>query len=436
MKTYRIILAVKFLALVAALTAYVCLGQVADPFGDPVQGDHTSADTELLLGAIHSQWSQEKHAILAGANPNIKDKGGEPLLNWHMRTDQSVDHLRFLIAHGADVNIKDSKFGITPLMLASEPESIDFLISAGANLKAKDNKGLTPLFHALKRWADLANGESESSVNSRVEKLLDKGANPNTTNLKGENALFYFVRMGHEYHKSCANCLEMNPFVIVRALVQAGVDPNGAVQIVNYSGSITLDAYSALYYPDVTMLKALLATGMHHDHLVSLPFFNNVETTCPECATYVKQAYPSARIFTPTPRVLVLHTVTGSLDVPAGQANGSSNPDCPPAKCGEVIVRGIETSTPTSGYSCCDIRVWVTDTFGGVPYECKKQPPYQEDNVVSWWDCGPNFASFDGPYTLEPDPSTNGKTGLVKVRFRNWKSRGQTATVQVTYSTD
>jgi hypothetical protein len=303
MKAYRIILAVNFPVLVAALTSCVCLGLVANQIGDPVQGAHTSADTELLLGAIHAQWSQEQHAILAGANPNIRDKSGEPFLNWHMRTDQTVDHLRFLIIeHAADVNIRDSKNGITPLMLARNPESIAFLISAGANLEAKDINGLTPLFHTLNQWAYLSNGGlSESTVDSNVKKLLDKGASPTTRNLQGENALFYFVRMGHEYHKSCVNCPDADPSVIVRALARAGVDLNGTVQLKGYPARSTLIGYSAIDYPDVTMVKALLAAGSHPDELGNWFFFNNVQQACPECATYAKQAYPS--VFVPRPAV-------------------------------------------------------------------------------------------------------------------------------------
>jgi hypothetical protein len=134
--------------------------------------------------------------------------------------------------------------------------------------------------------------------------------------------------------------------------------------------------------------------------------------------------------------VLVPHTATASLDVPAGQADGSSNPKCPPAKCGVVVVRGIQPETPNSGYACCDIKVWGQAIFeGGPQYECAKVPRNVEDNQVQWWDCGPNYSRFDGPYVFEFDRSTGGKTGLVKVQFRNWRSRGQRATVQVTYST-
>jgi hypothetical protein len=312
-----IIVATACLSISSVVASHSYSTQTADPFGDPVQGMHNSADTELLLGAIHSAWPREEHAILAGANPNIRDKSGVPFLIWHMQTDQDVEHLRFIKAHGADVNIRDSKNGHTPIMLASNPESIAFLISAGANLEERDSKGLNALFHALSRWQYFNAGVTATSVTDSVKELLAAGAEATAKDSEGENVLFYFVRMGHEYHKSCINCPDADPIAIIQALKAAGVDPNRSEQIHGYAGPTTLLAWSTFYNPDVTMFRALLKTGMQPDDLLKNgTFFHNVEQACGECATYTKKTYPSA--FTSRTTVAAQPTETGKVPKSAG----------------------------------------------------------------------------------------------------------------------
>src|SRR5260370_11336908 len=123
-------------------------------------------------------------------------------------------------------------------------------------------------------------------------------------------------------------------------------------------------------------------------------------------------------------------TVRGTLEVPAGQADGSDNPDCPPAKCGWVIARGIRPTTPGCGYACCDIRTFVGD------YECKKVTSPTKLNQIIWWDCGDHYARFYGPYNLEGDPDqpVGSNLGRVRVQFRNWAHHSQTASILVSFA--
>jgi hypothetical protein len=124
------------------------------------------------------------------------------------------------------------------------------------------------------------------------------------------------------------------------------------------------------------------------------------------------------------------YTFNASLDVPAGQADGSDNPMCPPAKCGWVTVRGIRPSSKGSGYACCTIQTYVGD------HEC--QPVTNPKNIVNvlWWDCGSHYSRFYGPYQLSTEPAPPKGTGLgvVRVEFRNWASYSQRATIYVTFS--
>jgi uncharacterized protein len=74
-------------------------------------------------------------------------EGVTPLNNAIIRGD--IESVKKFIAYGADVNQKSN--GLSPLMLAArynKVEIIKILLSNGANLKMKDEKGFTALKHA------------------------------------------------------------------------------------------------------------------------------------------------------------------------------------------------------------------------------------------------------------------------------------------------
>ncbi|QRM15951.1 ankyrin repeat protein [Penguinpox virus 2] len=80
--------------------------------------------------------------------------------------------VKYLLDIGLKANVKDIKYFVTPLHRAVSKgyiEIIYMLISHGAVIDVKDNKGNTPLMHGL-------------SYPDVVKLLLDKGANPNTIN--------------------------------------------------------------------------------------------------------------------------------------------------------------------------------------------------------------------------------------------------------------
>ena len=89
--------------------------------------------------------------------------------------------VRKLIKAGADVNAKNNK-GITALMLATvfdKNNIIKILIKAGANINAKDNTGFTALM-----WAS-----TKAEYVWTAESLIEAGANLNVKDNKGMKAL-------------------------------------------------------------------------------------------------------------------------------------------------------------------------------------------------------------------------------------------------------
>jgi ankyrin repeat protein len=90
--------------------------------------------------------------------------------------------VQFLIAKGANVNARDNR-GVTPLVLACEMgfiEGVDELIKSGARIDEANNTGETPLISAVHR-KDLA----------LVRMLIKAGANPDRPDNSGRSARDY-----------------------------------------------------------------------------------------------------------------------------------------------------------------------------------------------------------------------------------------------------
>ncbi|MHC4604697.1 MAG: ankyrin repeat domain-containing protein, partial [Planctomycetota bacterium] len=103
--------------------------------------------------------------------------------------DGDIEHVRLLIARGADVNAKDNS-GWTPLHQAAgggHKDIVELLIEKGADVNAKDNKlGMTPL-----HWAA---GTGRSEV---AELLIARGAEVNAQDKDGQTAAWWAKNKGH-----------------------------------------------------------------------------------------------------------------------------------------------------------------------------------------------------------------------------------------------
>ncbi len=158
--------------------------------------------------AARGKWVEVIAALLkAGANPNALDKEGETPLTKAI-ANGNVEVARFLLGHGADVNLKPrSKSSMPPLYaaaMAKSPVMVKVLLDAGANVNAVNELDRTAL-----AWAVTAADEIAVSM---VANLLQAGAEVDHVDRLGETPL-----SGAVFHKN---------FKTVELLARSGANVN------------------------------------------------------------------------------------------------------------------------------------------------------------------------------------------------------------------
>ncbi|HXG24316.1 MAG TPA: ankyrin repeat domain-containing protein [Chthonomonadales bacterium] len=116
-----------------------------------------------------------------GANPNVPSVQGYPLLIEKIVRERDEEIAKLLVNGGANVNIQEPLFGLTPLIGAVKYASDDMilvLLEKGASVKARDKEGNTALILAARHRS-----------RSTIEALLAQGAEINASNKRGETAL-------------------------------------------------------------------------------------------------------------------------------------------------------------------------------------------------------------------------------------------------------
>ena len=88
---------------------------------------------------------------------------------------RSIESLKLLLAAGADINAKENQRGLTPLHEAARwgwNDVVRFLVDHGADLQAKDNRGMTPVDSALGKAGGNSRGGQRIDVHEDTAALL------------------------------------------------------------------------------------------------------------------------------------------------------------------------------------------------------------------------------------------------------------------------
>jgi ankyrin repeat protein len=113
--------------------------------------------------------------------------GGPPKTISEAADEGNIEAVKQYLDGGVDVNVKDIRFGWTPLHRAATTEIAELLIAEGADVNANDQHGQTPLHSAA--W---------NSHKEIAELLISKGADVNAKGDADWTPLHWATEGGHK----------------------------------------------------------------------------------------------------------------------------------------------------------------------------------------------------------------------------------------------
>jgi uncharacterized protein len=208
--------------------------------GAQINATNPNGFSPILLAITNAHYDVAAYLLRQGADSNIADEVGRtPLyasVDMHTLPDSnlpwpselnneigSLDLIKDLLEHGADVNVQLKKqqpyrskvdrgadtmlgTGTTPLLRAAkagDTEAMKVLLAKGADPKITNKGGITPLMAA----AGLGSKEEDTTGRKRTEEqaiasiqlCLDAGADVNTADNQGETALHGAAQKGYDH---------------------------------------------------------------------------------------------------------------------------------------------------------------------------------------------------------------------------------------------
>ncbi|KAL8755350.1 MAG: hypothetical protein Q9199_003700 [Rusavskia elegans] len=138
--------------------------------------------TALCWATIRDDQTAVENLLAFGAGPNISDYTGNTCLHYV----KSAGVCSALLNKHADIHARNRLYSRTALHSFCKKdgpvEIIGLLIDAGIDVDVQDADGETPLLHAIFRGFTAA-----------AEELLERGANPNASNISSRDTAIHFA---------------------------------------------------------------------------------------------------------------------------------------------------------------------------------------------------------------------------------------------------
>eukprot|EP00933_Yihiella_yeosuensis_P081185 TRINITY_DN94746_c0_g1_i1.p1 TRINITY_DN94746_c0_g1~~TRINITY_DN94746_c0_g1_i1.p1 ORF type:complete len:237 (+),score=48.53 TRINITY_DN94746_c0_g1_i1:83-793(+) len=135
---------------------------------------------QLRIRAMERHDASTLQQTLAGLDSSELDKILLEAVEYGSYSNQSLELVKCLLAHGASPNSKRQDDSMTPLHLAALDDKLDLamvLMAAGADLDAQEENGLTPAeLGRMQAGSDFAKGKS-CKYSCSVATFLDHSAN-------------------------------------------------------------------------------------------------------------------------------------------------------------------------------------------------------------------------------------------------------------------
>jgi uncharacterized protein len=218
------------------------LAAKADPNATEAKGGQNA----LMWAASNSQSAVVQELVQQGAEVDAHAKSGFTALMFSAQQGDAAS-ARILLAAKANPNEVLPKSGATPLLIAAsigQPEVTQVLLDAGADPNARDASGFTPLLHAV-RDSDYGLDPAQKAASVLIVKaLLAHGANPNlrlaldkektaaeikaqgNTGARAKRTAITITEVELQGATPVALAAECNNLEAIKALVEAGADPN------------------------------------------------------------------------------------------------------------------------------------------------------------------------------------------------------------------
>lgn len=214
----------------------------------PIQAVWADKNADLLTySALKGDLAKVKQLIeQQGVNVNAKYAGGTALML--ASTEGHLEIVKYLISKGADINAKSDK-GWTALMAASGEKGhldvVKYLISKGADINARNDDGRTALMNAATYSGNLEIVKALVEGKGGLLSVFSKGVDVNAKDDNGETALMGACGNGH---------LE-----IVKYLISKGADINAKAEATRFRGTTAL--ILASMYGHLEVVKYLVSKG-------------------------------------------------------------------------------------------------------------------------------------------------------------------------------